>query len=391
MLLGNVNPSWHLEAGVGRTYTSVDVPLGHADDPSSELRTALESLPGAVRELYETRGPQALRMFCVLYPQTVTLCETSGITPPEPERFLAFFEGGAAFPGEATPPGVGISNIIKRVLACMLGQSLAPVFAQLPDHAVEDAEKKVREFAERVFSSLDGVLFWIPARVTPTEVIPRLPRLLGLAFSAIADGAVSGAADGGLAQAISAALELAGIEAQRSQDARLPADSVARTESARAREEPFGGLRETLMPGVMSVVAECAAEGITLVQACAALPALAGVAIARAAAIRSSSRDRHRRIAAVRARPRIVRRLSRRRGPRARRHTPRRSFSASSSLDGDTGGDGSGPTPSGASSQPPRPSRRIDLALAELGLPCSSGSSVRPCPVDRSGSTRRPS
>src|SRR5260370_26985640 len=102
--------------------SSVDVPLDRTDDRSSEVRAALERLPTAVRELYETRGPEALRMFCVLYPQTVTLCETSGVTPPQADRFLAFFEDGAAFPEESTPTGIGLSNLVKRVIACVLCQ-----------------------------------------------------------------------------------------------------------------------------------------------------------------------------------------------------------------------------------------------------------------------------
>ncbi len=355
-----------------------DVGLGQADNHSSELCALIERLPPAVRELYETRGPEALRMFWALYSQTVKLCETSGVTAPQPERFLAFFEGGAAFPEEATPTGVGLSNIVKRVIACMLGQYLAPVFAQLPAGAAEEAEKKTREFAGTFFRAVDGALSWIPATVTPAEVIPRLPRLLGLVFSSLLDRVVSSAPDGHFAQAVCAALELTGIEAQRLQDAKLIAYDV--TGTGEELGEYFGDVRATLIPGVASVVAECVAEGITSAQACAALPALAGAAIARAAAIRSSSVEPHRRITAARARPCTVRRLRVRRYPRARRHTARRSCSSSSSLDGDAGGDDSGPPPPAASSHLPRPSPVGSISRWPRSACLAS------CPVDRSGS-----
>jgi hypothetical protein len=360
-------------------YTS-DVGLGQADTHPSELRALIERLPPAVRELYETRGPEALRMFWALYSQTVKLCETSGVTAPQPERFLAFFEGGAAFPEEATPTGIGLSNIVKRVVACMLGQYLAPLSAQLPAGAAEEAEKKIREFAGTFFRAVDGALSWIPATVTPAEVIPRLPRLLGLVFSSLLDRVVSSALDGDFAQAVCAALELTGIEAQRLQDAKLIAYDVTGTGPGEELDEYFGDVRGQLIPGVASVVAECVAEGITAAQACAALPVLAGAAIARAAVIRSSSVESHRRITAARARPCTVRRLRVRRYPRARRHTARRSCSSSSSLDGDAGGDDSGPPPPAASSHPPR-SSRVGFISRWPRSACLAS-----CPVDRSGS-----
>jgi hypothetical protein len=370
---------------------SVDAPLGHTDDRSPELRAALERLPAAVRELYETRGPEALRMFCGLYPQTVTLCETSGLTPPDAERFLAFFEEGAAFPEASTPTGVGLANLIKRVMACLLCQYLGPVFAQLADGAAEDAEGKVRDVVGRFFTAVDGVLAWIPATVTPADAIPRLPRLLGLVLGAMADGAVSDAPDGEFARALSAALELTGIATPPRQDAEVIADRVTGTEAAQTLEERVGHGGTLLLPGVTSVVAACAAEGITAAQACAALPALAGAAIARAAAIRSSRMAPHRRVTAASVRRRIVRRIRVRRGPRPRRHTARGACRSSSALDGEAGGDGSG-LPLPRSSSPLRcPARRLDLARAEIGRPCCSGRSGSPCPADLLESTGQPS
>jgi len=372
-------------------HSSVDVSLGHTDDRSPELRAALEHLPTAVRELYETRGPEALRMFCVLYPQTVTLCETSGVTPPQADRFLAFFEDGAAFPEESTPTGIGLSNLVKRIMACVLCQYLASVFAQLADGAAAEAEGKVREFVGRFFTAVDGVLAWIPATVTPADAVPRLPRLLGLVLGAMSDGAVSGAPDGEFARAIGAALELTGIATQRRQDAEIIADGVTGPEVTQSLEERVGHVEALLLPGVMAVVAACAAKGVTAAQACAALPALAGAAIARAAAIRSPRIDPHRRVTAARVRRRIVRRVRVRRGPRPRRHTARGACRSSSALDGDAGGDGSGlPLPRIPS--PLRcPARRIDLALAEIGRPSCSGRSGSPCPTDRHESTGQPS
>jgi hypothetical protein len=367
--------------------SSVDAPLGHTDDCSPELRAALERLPAAVRELYETRGREALRMFCVLYPHTVTLCETSGVTPPNAERFLAFFEEGAAFPEASTPTGVGLANLIKRVVACLLCQYLGPVFAQLADGAAEDAEGKVRDFVGRFFTAVDGVLAWIPATVTPADAIPRLPRLLGLVLRAMTDSAVSDAPDGEFARALGAALELTGIATPPRQDTEII--GVTGTEAAQTLEEPVGH-GALLLPGVTSVVAACAVEGITAAQACAALPALAGAAIARATAIRSSRIEPHRRVTPARVRRRIVCRVRVRRGPRPRRHTARGACRSSSALDGDAGGDGSGlPLPRIAS--PLRcPARRLDLARVEIGRPCCSGRSGSPCPAERHESTGQP-
>lgn len=362
-------------------HSSVGAPLGHPDDRSPELRAALECFPVAVRELYETRGPEALRVFCVLYPQTVTLCETSGITAPPAERFLVFFEEGAAFPDESTPTGVGLSNLVKRVMACVLCQYLSPVFAQLAEGAAAEAEGKVRDFVGRFFTAVDGVLAWIPATVTPADAVTRLPRLLALVLSAMSDGAVSDAPDGEFARAIGAALELTGIATQPRQDAEIIANGVTGTEVA---QTPVGAL---LLLGVTSVVAACAAEGITAAQACAALPALARAAIARAAAIRSSTMEPYRRITAAKARRRIVRRLLVRRGPRPRRHTARGACRSSSSLDGDAGGDESGlPLPRIPSSRR-CPSRRLDLARAEISRPRGSGCFDSPGPADRYEST----
>lgn len=328
-------------------------------------------------------------MFCVLYPQTVNLCETSGVPAPPAERFLAFFEDGAAFPEESTPTGIGLSNLIKRVMACMLCQALGPVFAQLADGATEDAEGQVRDFVGRFFTAVDGVLAWIPATVTPADAVPRLPRLLGLVLGAMSDGAVSGAPDGEFARAIGAALELTGIAAQPRQDAAI-ADGVTGTEVAQTIEERVGHLGALLLPGVTSVAAACAAEGITAAQACAALPALARAAIGRAAAIRSS-REPHRRVTAARVQRRIVRRVPGRRGSRPRRHTARGACQSSSSLDGDTGGDGSGPPLPRTPSHLLCPSRRIDLTLVETGRPCCSGSAGSPRPADRHESPGQPS